>query len=131
MLTIEEAALCYGSAWNEEDEEARRVLLERCFAKDGVVISNYERLEGREALAARIAAFRRERPGDRGVFTSGVEHHHGFFRFTAVVVRSDGSTYSEALDIGEVGVDGRITKLITFFGPLPVPPASWPAQRSD
>ena len=40
-------------------------------------------------------------------FTSGIEHHHHWFRFTAIVIRPDGRTYSEVLDIGEVEPDGR------------------------
>ena len=119
MITIEEAVLAYAAAWNENDDQMQRQLLEKCWTDDGVVISNHDYLMGREQLFENIRQFRHRCPHDRAVLTSGIDQHHNWFRFTAIVIRPDGSAYSEALDIGEVGPDGRICRIITFFGPLP------------
>lgn len=122
MLTTEQAALAYVAAWNEQDITKRRKLLETCWAEDGCVVSNHDAIIGRAMLLECITSWRDTYPNDRAVFTSGIEQHHCWFRFTVVVVRPDGSTYSEALDVGEVDSDGRIIKIITFFGPLPAAP---------
>jgi hypothetical protein len=125
MLTIDEAVLAYVAAWNENDSTKRRGFIETCWADGGTVTSNYVHVTGREELLETIATWRRNCPNDRAVFTSGIEEHHRWFRFTGVVVRPDGSTYSDALDIGEVGGDGRIIRIITFHGPLPPIPPTW------
>ena len=127
-ITIEEVVLVYVAAWNENDETARRALLDMCWADNGSVTSNYEHIAGRESLVHSIDKFRHDRPDDRAILTSGIEHHHGWFRFTAIVVRPNGTTYSEALDISETAPDGRIRRIITFHEPLPAVPDTWPGR---
>jgi hypothetical protein len=122
MPDIEEAVLMYAAAFSENDSAERRRLIETCFAEDGTVTAEHIVVAGREALLTHIAAFRETAPDDRAVLTSGIQQHHNWFRFSAEVVRPDGSRYSEALDVGEVGPDGRITRIVTFFGPPPPPP---------
>jgi hypothetical protein len=126
VVTIEEAVLAYVAAWNENDITKRHAFVETCWADTGTITSNYVHVVGREELLENIAAWRRDCPNDRAIFTSGIEQHHTWFRFTAIVIRPDGSTYSQALDIGEVGSDGRIIRIITFHGPLPPVPSTWP-----
>jgi hypothetical protein len=131
VLTIEEAVLAYVAAWNENDSTKRRAFVETCWTDTSVITSNYAHIVGRKELLENIVAWRRDCPHDRAVFTSGIEQHHTWFRFTAIVIRSDGSTYSEALDIGEVGPDGRIIRIITFHGPLPPVPSAWPSNLTS
>jgi hypothetical protein len=40
-------------------------------------------------------------------------------RFLWRLVRADGTTGDISIDIGETGPDGRLTKIIGFFGPPP------------
>ena len=120
--------LTYAAAFNTNDPAEQRQLITRCFVEDGMIISNFEELVGHEAILAMIARFRRERPHDRAVLTSGIEQHHNLFRFTSLVITPEGNRYNEVLDIGEVGTDGRITRIITFYGPLPAPNPEWPSQ---
>jgi hypothetical protein len=125
---VERAVLAYVAAWNEDDPDKLGELLEQCWSEQGIVVSNYETILGRRALYERIRKHRRDNPGSRGLLTSGIEHHHDFFRFTAVAVKADGQFYSPALDVGELGPDGRIDRIVTFFHELPGPPATWPAE---
>jgi hypothetical protein len=128
MLTIEDAVLTYVTAFNTNDADEHRHLITQCFAEDGTIISNFECLVGYDAILDMLARFRAARPADRAVLTSGIEQHHNLFRFTAIVITPEGDRYSEALDIGEVGPDGRITRIITFHGPLPPPDPAWPSH---
>src|SRR5215470_3765227 len=124
MSNVKNAALVYIQAWNENDPEIRRRLLDLCWAQDGTITSNTEYIIGRDQVFRAIEAFRRARPEDRAVLTSEIDYHHNLFRFTGKVIRTDGTSYSEILDVGEVDADGRITRILTFLGPLPPPPGS-------
>lgn len=124
---IEAAVLNYVQAWNTNEPETVDHLIARCFAVDGVVHSNFERIEGRAGLSRRIKTWRAQNPKNRGVFTTGIEHHHRFFRFAAIVYDADGKPYSPAVDVGEIGDDGLIRQIITFHLEMPPVPAHWPA----
>ena len=124
MISIEQAVLAYVAAFNENDEAEQRRLIESCFAENGTITADHEHMPNREAVLAHIAAFRRRCPQDRGILTSGIDQHHNWFRFTAHAVRPDGTIYSPALDVGEVGADGRIVRIISFQSPLPPAPAT-------
>lgn len=125
---IEAAVLGYVSAWNAIDPREVDRRLERCFAVDGVIHSNFERIEGRAALAARIKAWRAQNPKNRAVFTAGIEQHHRFFRFAGIVFDADGKPYSPALDVGEIDEQGLIRQIITFHLEMPPVPTHWPRE---
>ena len=119
MITIEEATLAYGAAWNEPNEDRCCQLLDHCWADTGVVIAPDGLLAGRDAVFAAIRVFQVEHPGWRAELTSGLDVHHSVVRFSFAVVQPDGRCISEGLDVGEAGPDGRLTRIITFYGPLP------------
>ena len=118
MKTIPDAVLTYVEAWNENNPARRQALLQQCWAEDGVILTPRELIEGRDALAARIAGFREQCLQDRGELTSEIQVCGNWFRFTATVVRPDGSRYSDVLDVGEVNSAGQIQRIITFIEPL-------------
>ena len=95
----------YMAAWNEPDDTARSVLL-----------------AGRDALATQIATVRASRPGARLEFMSGIDVHHNVVRFLWRLVRADGTCGDTSIDFGEVGPDGRLIKIVGFFGPPPALP---------
>jgi hypothetical protein len=119
VATIPEVVAAYDAAWNEPDATERRRLLERSFAEDGVLIEPRGRFDGREAVLERIAGFSERFPGARVVLTSGVDEHHGFMRYAWTIVGADGSALLEGIDFAELGSDGRLRRVIMFFGPLP------------
>jgi hypothetical protein len=122
---IERAVLGYAAAWNEDDDAKLRAILAGCWAESGTINSNFERHFGRAAVFERISCWRRANRGCRALLTSGIEHHHDLFRFTAVIIRPDGTEFSPALEIDD---EGRIARIITFHLDLPAPPARWPNE---
>lgn len=58
-------------------------------------------------------------PGARLAATSGVDAHNGHVRFTWVMRGADGATVVEGIDFGELGSDGRLSRIVCSFGPLP------------
>jgi hypothetical protein len=109
----------YARAWIEPDPAARRALLERCWAEDGVYCDPLGRATGREELADHIGAFQAERPGARIAVVSGVDEHDGYVRFGWRMSAPDGSVALEGTDFGELDGDGALRRIVGFFGPLP------------
>ena len=62
------------------------------------------------------------RPGARLEFMSGIDVHHNVVRFLWRLVRADGTCGDTSIDFGEVGPDGRLVKIVGFFGPPPALP---------
>ncbi len=115
----DDTVAAYGAAWNEQDEAARRVLLERSWADDGVYCDPSGRAEGRSALVGHIGGFHARMPGSRIELTSGVDEHDGLLRFAWQMVGPDGAVALDGIDFGELGADGRLERIVGFFGPFP------------
>jgi SnoaL-like domain len=109
----------YMAAWNEPDTATRDALLEQCWSNSGAYVDPKVSLAGREALSRHIATVRAGRPGARLEFMSGIDVHHNVVRFLWRLVRADGSCGDTSIDFGEVGPDGRLVKLVGFFGAPP------------
>jgi hypothetical protein len=106
----------YMAAWNEADVGRRNALLEQCWADGGVYVDPGVELAGRDALAQHIGKMQAARPGARLEFMSGVDVHHRFLRFLWRLVRADGTFGDTSIDFGEIGPDGRLIKMVGFFG---------------
>lgn len=119
-----ETVTAYGSSWNEADEAKRRALLEAAWADDGVYCDPTAEARGRDALLEHIAGFRELFPGARIEPTSAVEEHHGWARFAWAMVGADGATAVEGFDVCEFAPDGRLQRIVGFFGSFPPPAAS-------
>jgi hypothetical protein len=115
----DETVAAYAAAWNEPDEKARRVLLERSWTDDGVYCDPTARAEGRAALVGHIGGFHAQRPGHRIEMRSGVDEHDGMLRFAWRMVGPDGAVLLDGMDFGELAVDGRLKLIVGFFGPFP------------
>lgn len=109
----------YMAAWNEPEAAARRAMLEQCWSDGGVYVDPGVSLAGRDALSAHIATVQASRPGARLEFMSGIDIHHHVVRFLWRLVRADGTCGDTSIDFGEVGSDGRLVRIVGFFGPAP------------
>jgi hypothetical protein len=119
MPTPAETVATYAAAWNEGDEGRRRRLLEAAWADDGIYSDPTAHVVGREALVGHITGFRAQMPGARLTGTSGIDEHHGRLRFTWAMHAADGSLVVEGVDFGELAPDGRLRRIVGFFGPIP------------
>ena len=109
----------YMAAWNEADPSARNRILEQCWADHGVYVDPNVTLSGREALSRHISKVQAERPGARLEFVSGIDTHHNVLRFRWRLIRADGTAGDKSIDFGETGLDGRLIKIVGFFGQPP------------
>ena len=111
--------MLYMAAWNEPDAATRHALLEQCWADGGVYVDPNAELTGRDVLSQHIAKVQASRPGARLEFMSGCDIHHNVLRFEWRLVRVDGTCGDTSVDFGEIGSDGRLVKMIGFFGAAP------------
>jgi hypothetical protein len=118
MADIQDIVDAYGAAWNEPDEDERRRLLEQAWADDGVLVDPERTIVGRDALVELIGTFQEQQPWARMEFTSKPEEQRGSLRITWALVR-DGTAVEEGVDFGELAEDGRLRKIVTFFGLQP------------
>ena len=111
----------YFQAWAESDEAARRALLEQAWADDGTYTDPSAHVEGREALVQHIGDFKSNEQfkGFRIEQSTGIDIHHQSFRFGWEMKDPSGNVVTPGIDYGEFDREGRITKIVGFFGPFP------------
>ena len=105
----------YGDAWTETDARRRLALLELAWADGAVYCDPLDRVVGRDALAAHIAATQAALPGVQvAVTTEPVRHHDAaFFRWS--MTDASGATLMTGFDVVQLADDGRIARLTGFF----------------
>lgn len=111
----------YFKAWGEADDAARRKLLEAGWAESGTYTDPSAHVEGREALVKHIGGFKKDAKanGMTIVRSSGIQFHHNSFRFQWEMRGPDGKPGMPGMDYGEFDDQGKITKIVGFFGPFP------------
>lgn len=109
----------YLDAWNEPDVGKREAMLAQCWGDGAVYVDPTVELSGAAALNAHIAKVQAARPGASLEFMSGIDVHHNVVRFLWRLVRADGTHGDSSIDFGEVGPDGRLVKIVGFFGAAP------------
>ena len=110
----------WDAAWTAADAESRAALLERALAPDGELVDPVGgRFRGRDAVAERIAGFQDRFPGAQLSVTSGRDEHHGFGRWAWTATAPGGETILHGIDVFERAEDGRLRRVVMFFGSLP------------
>jgi hypothetical protein len=116
-VQAERTVTAYAQAWNEPDAGRRRTLLDRSWAEHGIYTDPSAQVKGRAALSAHIGRFLEENRGARIELASGIDFHHGMVRFAWRIVGPNGSAVAEGMDFGELGADGKLVRIVGFFGP--------------
>ena len=118
----------YLAAYNERDRDARDALIERVWADDGRLIDPPLAGEGHRAISDMASAMHEHYPGHAFRRVSEVDVHHDHLRFAWELVGPDGEIALTGMDAGELDGDGRLRRVIGFFGDLTA--ANGPRGRS-
>jgi hypothetical protein len=120
-VTPDAAVAAYCAAWNTTDRSARDRLLARVWAAHGVYSDPEPTLAvGRAALSDAIAEFQRHYPGAR-FRCSTPQTHHRVMRVSWILLGSDGAQLTQGMDFYDLAPDGRIVRVVGFFGAPPTP----------
>lgn len=113
------ALLAYVRAWSEPDMEVAKALLSSCWTQDSEIVGPSYYFKGIAAVLNEIERFHTKQPGYRAIMTSGFDTHGCWTRFTIAMLNPDGTRGQDGWDIVEQDGEGRIRKVVTFWGPLP------------
>lgn len=108
----------YDQAWNSSDADERRRLLETALTDDCEMVEPRGRLSGRDAIFERISGLSDRFPGARVDITTKVDEHNGFARYGWRILDREGALLLDGIDVVECAADGRLRKVVMFFGTL-------------
>lgn len=108
-------------AWNETDPGKVRALLEASLAPDVVFVDPTIVTRGIDEFESNVRAFRSRYPGAVLRKISGVDSHHRLHRYAWDLVIGS-QTLVTGFDVTETSADGKVMRVLGFFGPLPAAP---------
>lgn len=105
------------AAWNESDSTKVRGHLERACAPDVHFVDPAHDVTGIDAFEAMVHQVHGENPGAVYSRASAVDSHHGLHRYHWAI-HKDGQLVLPGFDVTETDEQGRVTRVLGFFGPL-------------
>jgi len=117
-MAPEELIATYCRAWGEPDSVRREQMLTDVWAEEGTYTDPTAHAAGRRALVEHIGKTLARYPGARIVRTSVLDMHHNMLRFTWRMILADGAPLPEGVDFGELSSEGKLRRIVGFFGPL-------------
>lgn len=102
------------AAWNEVDDGARRDLLERSFADDGVFEDQHAAVAGAAALGLHVAQLQRLLPGLRLRRVGDVQLVRDAIRFQWIVAAADGTPLAAGVNFADLAPDTRLRRVVGF-----------------
>ena len=106
------------AAWNETDPSKVRGHLEQALATEIEFIDPSTVTRGIDEFEANVRNVHAALPGAEYSRTSGVDSHHGLHRYSWQISR-DGEVLLPGFDVASIDEEGRVTRVLGFFGPLP------------
>lgn len=106
------------AAWNEPDPKRVRGHLDRALSPSVVFIDPSIVTRGIDEFEANVHEVHRRLPGAEYRRASGVDHHHDIVRY-AWEIHQDGELVLPGFDVTQLDEDGRVLRVLGFFGPLP------------
>ena len=119
VITPQAAVEDWCAAWSIDSPRERMALIRQFWSEDGVYSDPHEITKpGVAGLDEAIVKFQRDFPGVR--FRCGVPQvHHGVMRHNWLAINPDGSIKWSGTEFSELAADGRIRRVVSFFGDAP------------
>lgn len=109
----------YIAAWNENDPDRRRALIEQTWTEDARYLDPLMSGDGRDGIDAMIAGVQRQFPGFRFRRTGEIDAHHDAVRFGWELGPEGGPALAGGVDVGVVAGD-RLRAITGFLDFAPV-----------
>jgi hypothetical protein len=109
----------YLTAYGEPDTVRRAELISQVWSTDGRLVDPPLAASGHDGISRMAATVQKQFAGHRFRRVSGIDEHHGQFRFAWELVGPDGTVAVAGTDVGELADDGRLGRITGFFGDLP------------
>jgi hypothetical protein len=118
------------AAYCEPDPARRTEAVRSIWSLQGRLVDPPFESRGHDGIAELAGMVVSRFPGHRFERTTAVDEHHGFARYGWKLVDGQGSVAAEGIDILELDVDGRIGRVVGFFGAQPAGRPVSPAAGS-
>lgn len=118
ITALEQLIDTYCEVWNEPDAVQRELILKNVWAEGATYTDPQTYICGIGELGVHIGRVLSGRPGAKVIRTSAVDSHHGLARFAFRVVQADGTLLREGTDYAEISGEGKLRRIVGFFGPL-------------
>ena len=120
----------YLDAFVEHDSARRIDLLEQGLTSNAEIWGPKRVFAGYAEISEKIEGFHRNWPNCRLVLASGIVCFNNAGHFAKAIVGSGGSVLARGHSAVELAQDGRISRVLAFWGPQPPLPDSWPTHLS-
>jgi len=110
----------YLTAYGESDKTTRSEVVRRIWAEDGQLVDPPLTAQGHTQIINQTDALLSQFPGHRFMRSSGIDTHHGWSRYGWQLLDIAGQVALEGCDFAQVDDNGKLTRFVEFFGPLPM-----------
>lgn len=104
------------AAYCEPDASRRTDSITRAWAADGHLIDPPFEGQGREGIGAMTDGVLNTYPDHVFPRVTTVDEHHGYARYGWELVGPDGNPAVTGTDFAQIGDDGRLVRIVGFFG---------------
>lgn len=109
----------YLAAYSETDADRRAELIAAVWDEAGRLVDPPFEGAGHAEISGLADTAQGAFPGHRFRRVTGVDAHHEFIRFGWELVAPNGTVSVVGTDVGEITADGRLRRIVGFFGDLP------------
>ena len=106
------------AAWQELSPEKVRSHLDAALSPTVHFVDPDNDIRGIDAFEEMVHAFRKRFPSAELSRASGVDGHHDLYRYDWAI-HVDGNLLMPGFDVSELDDEGRVLRVLGFFGPLP------------
>jgi len=105
-------------AYAMADAQRRDALVAAAWNADGELLDPPIEGRGRAEISALADVVLTHYAGHRFVRTTAVDAHHGFARYGWELTGPDGAVAVSGIDVVQFDDDGKLLRIVGFFGPL-------------
>jgi hypothetical protein len=118
---LDDVVAAWDAVWQAVEPDARQRLLERAVTPGVEFVGPPPagRLVGASEIAVFVGGFLKRWPGARVAIATGIDAHNGWARYGWTIRGAGGEVLLEGVDVAEVAPDGRLQRIVMFYGALP------------
>ena len=107
------------AAYCDADAARRAGAIREIWHPEGRLVDPPLEAQGHQGISELAAALQSQFPGHRFERTTAVDAHHQMLRYGWRLVSPAGAPAVEGIDIADLDVDGRLSRVVGFFGAQP------------
>lgn len=107
------------AAYADPDAARRLAAIRESWSPEGRLVDPPMEARGHQGISDQAATLLSQFPGHRFERSTAIDAHHQFLRYGWKLVDANGAGVLEGVDVAELDVDGRLLRVVGFFGAQP------------